>query len=184
MPVESATETEQPEVVQRVQSVLRSHFNEDELPTEASHCLAIAAVDEVAWIDIVEVARERSAKRDSDPKIQDFRDAAKGQSWQHQRKLADRHGVLAMQALDELNSLKPNPTRHGTAMKQIQAFLDELKGWQAVEPEQGSPVRSKPSLTLAESLIRSISPIVRQLDGVANAIGNKGPNYSNCLIVC
>ena len=32
-PIESTSETEVPEIVQRVQSVLRSHFNEDELPT-------------------------------------------------------------------------------------------------------------------------------------------------------
>ena len=120
---------EQPEVVQRVQAALRSHFNEDELPTEESHCKAIASCDEDVWRDVVEMARERAAMRDSDPKIQDFRDAAKEQSWQHQRKLADKFGVLAMQSMDELHNIKRNHTRHGTAMKLIQAFLNELKGW-------------------------------------------------------
>ena len=125
----TTTETEQPEVVQRVQAALRSHFAEDELPSEESHCKAIASCDEDVWRDVVEAARERSAMRDSDPKLQDFRDAAKEQSWQHQRKLADKFGVLAMHSLDELHELKPNPMRHGTAMKHIQAFLNELKGW-------------------------------------------------------
>ena len=67
--------------------------------------------------------------RDSEPKLQDYRDAAKEQSWQHQRKLAERYGVLAMQQLDELHDTNPNQMRHRTAMQQIQAFLNELKGW-------------------------------------------------------
>ena len=121
--------TEVPEVVQRVQSVLRSHFNEDELPTEESHCKAIAVVDEEAWPDVAEAARERGLMRGDDPKLQDYRDAARDENWRHKRKLADKFGVLAMQALDELHELKPNPMRHGTGMKHIVAFLNELNGW-------------------------------------------------------
>ena len=121
--------TEQPEVVQRVQAALRSHFNEDELPTEESHCQAIDSCDEDVWRDVVESARERAAFRDSGPKLQDYRDAAKEQSWQHKRKLTEKYGVLAMQTLDELHELKPNPMRHSTGMKHIQAFLNELRGW-------------------------------------------------------
>ena len=125
----TTTETEVPEIVQRVQSVLRSHFNEDELPTEESHCKAIAVVDEEAWPDVAEAARERGLMRGDDPKLQDYRDAARDENWQHKRKLTEKYGVLAMQTLDELHELKPNLMRHGTGMKQIQAFLNELKGW-------------------------------------------------------
>ena len=140
-PVESATETagvlstmvdvptEQPEVVQRVQAALRSHFAEDELPSEESHCQAITSCDEDVWRDVVEAARERAAMRDSDPKLQDYRDAAKDENWRHKRKLTDKYGVLAMQTLDELHELNPNPMRHGTGMKHIMAFLNEVNGW-------------------------------------------------------
>ena len=121
--------TEVPEVVQRVQAALRSHFAEDELPTDESHCQAITSCDEDVWRDVVERARERSAMRDSEPKLQDYRDAAREENWRHKRKLADKFGVLAMQTLDELHDIKPNHMRHGTGMKHIQAFLNEVNGW-------------------------------------------------------
>ena len=123
------TDSELPEVVQEVRAALRSHFNEHELPVEEVHCKAIAVVDKEAWPLVVERAREQAAKRDSDPKVQDYRDAAKEENWRHKRKLAEKFGVLAMQALDELHGIKRNGNRHGTAMKHIQAFLNELKGW-------------------------------------------------------
>lgn len=90
---------------------------------------AIAVVDEGAWPDVAEAARERALMRGDDPKLQDYRDAAKEQSWQHKRKLTDKYGVLAMQTLDELHELNPNPMRHSTGMKHIMAFLNEVKGW-------------------------------------------------------
>ena len=124
-----SSDSELPEVVQEVRAVLRSHFNEDELPVEEVHCKAIAVVDKEAWPLVVERAREQAASRDSDPKIQDFRDAAKEENWRHKRKLAEKYGVLAMQALDELHEIKRNGNRHSTGMKQIQAFLNELRGW-------------------------------------------------------
>jgi len=127
--VESANETEVPEVIQRVQSALRSHFADDELPSEESHCKVIAAVDQEAWPLIVERARERAAMRDSDPKVQEFRDAAKEENWRHKRRLSDKHLVLSMHALDDLNRIKPNKKRHKAALVHIGRFMDELKGW-------------------------------------------------------
>jgi len=124
-----SSDSELPEVVQEVRAVLRSHFNENELPVEEVHCKAIAVVDKEAWPLVVERAREQAASRNSEPKIQDFRDAAKEENWRHKRKLAEKFGVLAMQALDELHSIKRNVNRHSTGMKQIQAFLNELRGW-------------------------------------------------------
>ena len=124
-----SSDSELPEVVQEVRAVLRSHFNEDELPIEEVHCKAIAVVDKEAWPFVVERAREQAASRDSDPKLQDFRDAAKEENWRHKRKLAEKFGVLAMQSMDELHSLKPNKDRHEIALERIKTFLDELKGW-------------------------------------------------------
>ena len=124
-----SSDSELPEVVQEVRAVLRSHFNENELPVEEVHCKAIAVVDKEAWPLVVERAREQAAMRDSDPKVQDFRDAAKEENWRHKRKLAEKFGVLAMQQLDELHDIKRNGNRHSTGMKHIQAFLNELKGW-------------------------------------------------------
>lgn len=81
------------------------------------------------WIDVAETAREQAVMQGSSPKLQDYRDAAKANSKDYQRQLAGQHGVIAMQALDELHSLIPDRQRHEKAMEHIQSFLNSLKGW-------------------------------------------------------